>query len=550
MSDTKPLVLSDPRMIAEFVKRSEFQGLFEKRFAVPPDLVALLFRNGEFVDAYKGGHFSVNGVVDKLKSLVGGTTHVGMLIADLKPFPVSFGFTALSRDKVEIAGAAHIELQVDPDRPSNILGFMHGVTRVPQGPGPDGKLPEQPGRLSLSKDDIVARLRPHLDERVFAQAIARMDAADLRGNVGLQDKIQADTMLAVQEFAARMGMVVLGASVQWARNPAEQEAMRRAEAEREADAAEFAIGLAKRRIAALADMEGASRDHQLEMFREQTAADTEIKRLALEAEVAAIDLREAQARRQEMEALAHEVAVLKAERVAKFEDEIRQLDHGEERLKAEIRLRKLKGEIEEFEFAAGLRRNALIADESLRQQIQTDKHKLWVAAQNAAQQTSAIGSLAEIERQAEAARTANRNAEKMADAEAFAARARAVEKLDRDQIMGLGAMLSPDVAAVLAQEAQARSGSQAEMMAQMKEMVAAAQAANVTNSQQALQMFHLAMDGAARVAAGAGGKGDPGPGGTVSATPAQAASIDCPKCRTKNSALNNFCDQCGHKLRT
>ena len=63
-----PVILSDPRIIAEFLRQSEFEGVFEKRFAVPPDYAALLFKNGEFIDAFKGGHFSVGGVVDKLRT--------------------------------------------------------------------------------------------------------------------------------------------------------------------------------------------------------------------------------------------------------------------------------------------------------------------------------------------------------------------------------------------------------------------------------------------------------------------------------------------------
>ena len=103
---SEPISLSDPRMIAEFLRQSEFKSFFEKRFAVPPDYAALLFKNGQLIDAYKGGHFSVGGLVNQLKGLVGGSTHVGMMIADLKPFSVSTPLKALSKDKVEIAGAA------------------------------------------------------------------------------------------------------------------------------------------------------------------------------------------------------------------------------------------------------------------------------------------------------------------------------------------------------------------------------------------------------------------------------------------------------------
>jgi hypothetical protein len=68
--------------------------------------------------------------VDRLKSLVGGSTHISMLIADLKPFSVQTVVKSTSRDKVDIAGVVTMELQVNPDKPSNILGMMHGVARA------------------------------------------------------------------------------------------------------------------------------------------------------------------------------------------------------------------------------------------------------------------------------------------------------------------------------------------------------------------------------------------------------------------------------------
>src|SRR3990167_284643 len=211
---SEPVVLSDPRMLAEFMRQSEFKAFFEKRFAVPPDYAALLFKNGQLIDAFKGGHFSVGGVVDKLKGIFGGSTHIGMMIADLKPFSVQTALKALSKDKIEIAGVATLELQVDPDKPSNILGMMHGVTR-------SGSDPETPGRKALSKADVLDRIRPHLSDRVFEAAIGRMNAAEIRGTTGLQDKVQADIMLEVERIVGDLGLIVRAVSLEWAMNTAE-----------------------------------------------------------------------------------------------------------------------------------------------------------------------------------------------------------------------------------------------------------------------------------------------------------------------------------------
>ena len=34
---SQPLVLTDPNLLAEFVRESEFKTFFEKRFAAPPE---------------------------------------------------------------------------------------------------------------------------------------------------------------------------------------------------------------------------------------------------------------------------------------------------------------------------------------------------------------------------------------------------------------------------------------------------------------------------------------------------------------------------------
>ena len=109
---SQPLVLTDPNLLAEFVRESEFKTFFEKRYATPPDIAALLFRNGQLIDTFKGAHFSVGGVATAIKSIAGGSTHIAIMLADLKPFQVQLPIRAMSRDNVEIAGLATLELQL------------------------------------------------------------------------------------------------------------------------------------------------------------------------------------------------------------------------------------------------------------------------------------------------------------------------------------------------------------------------------------------------------------------------------------------------------
>ena len=539
---SEPVILSDPRMLAEFMRQSEFKAFFEKRFAVPPDYAALLFKNGQLIDAFKGGHFSVGGVVDKIKGFVGGSTHIGMMIADLKPFSVQTTLKAMSKDKVEIVGVATLELQVDPDKPSNILGMMHGVTR-------SGSDPETPGRKALSKADVLDRIRPHLTDRVFESAIGRMNAAEIRGETALQDKVQADIMLEVERIVGDLGLIVRAVSIEWAINTEEVAAMERADADRRQDALDHQLEIIKREIERENDATEITLKSQVDQAKLQSASEDELKHMALNSEIAFLDAREGAKRRQELEALGHEINTLEIERKARFDDSLATARNDVELL--EIRKRQ-----------AGVERDIALVQQSQADQMRksgafTDV-EITAAVQK--QQADHIARLQQIEIQANEAeanlairltdsKAGNEISLLDAKARAKANEINAFKSMSPEQILAINAGLSSDVAMVLAEQARAKGSSSGETMQAMRDMVEAATAAQIRSEEQARDMFRMGMDGAVGVAHGAGGKEGGAPGGTTPAA-AATASVECAKCSAVNLAKANFCKQCGHKLRT
>jgi hypothetical protein len=539
---SEPIVLSDPRMLAEFMRQSEFKAFFEKRFAVPPDYAALLFKNGQLIDAFKGGHFSVGGVVDKLKGLVGGSTHIGMMIADLKPFSVQTALKAMSKDKVEIAGVATLELQVDPDKPSNILGMMHGVSRS------NGD-EQTPGRKALSKADVLDRIRPHLSDRVFEAAIGRMNAAEIRGETGLQDKIQADIMLEVERIVGDLGLIVRAVSLEWAVNTEEVAAMERADADRRQDALDHQLEIIKREIERENDATEITLKSQVDLAKLQSASEDELKHMALNSEIEFLDAREGAKRRQELEALGHEINTLEIERGARFEDSLATARNDVDLL--EIRKRQ-----------AGVERDIALIQQSQADQMRKSGAftELEITGAVQKQQADHIARLQQIEIQANdaeanlairlsGATTQNEISVLDAKARAKANEINAFKSMSPEQILAINAGLSTDVAAVLAEQARAKGQSSGETMQAMRDMVEAATAAQIRSEEQAREMFRMGMDGAVGVAHGAGGKegGAPASSGSSSAA---ATTIECSKCSAVNLAKANFCKQCGHKLRT
>jgi nucleotidyltransferase/DNA polymerase involved in DNA repair len=305
---TTQLTVSDPQYLAEFIMPDEMKAFFEKRFEVPPDHVGLLMRNGQFVQSYKGAHFTVGGVFQQIKGIIGGSTSVSLMIADLKTFQQFYKVVARTKDKVDIDGEVVLDLQVNPEKPQNILGMMEG-------------------RRSLSKADAALRLKSHAWERVFEAAISRVNANEVRGNKGLQDLIQADLMKECERIAGDLGLMVRAASVSWALNEVEKAEYTRAAAERETAKLEFDFENLKRDLEREHLTTAMKMNFKTGVDKLEVENEDDLKRLVLSNEIEFTDARETGARIAEMKVLEHEINKLKVERLAKFAGEIQQATH-------------------------------------------------------------------------------------------------------------------------------------------------------------------------------------------------------------------------------
>ena len=327
---SNPLVLSDPHLLAEFVRESELKSFFEKRFAAPPDLAALLFRNGQLIDTYAGAHFSIGGLVNAIKGAVGGDTHIAIMLADLKPFQLKLPIDAVSKDNVRISGVATLELQLNPDKPSNILGLMGGVSRREKAEkkGKSTSSASQlPSRRALTRNDVLERIAPHFTDRIIEAVVGRMNAVDIRGETGLQDKIQADMMKEAERICGDLGVLVRAASVTWAMNDAEREAFDRAKLAREQDALDYQLDLLQREVARQADATEFTIKTQLDLAKLESASEDELAHMVLQSEIEFLDAREMATRRQEMQVLAHEIEILRTESAARMKNNLSEAVH-------------------------------------------------------------------------------------------------------------------------------------------------------------------------------------------------------------------------------
>lgn len=553
--ESEPLVLTDPNLLAEFVRESEFKTFFEKRFASPPDLAALLFRDGALINSFKGTQFSVGGLWENIKGLIGGSHHYAIMLADLKPFQVQFPVKGISKDMVEIAGTATLELQLNPDKPTNILGLMSGVSRQ-QTVAETGEVPKT-GRKALSRFDVLERIEPQFRDRVFESVLGRHNAEEIRGNRGLQDQIQADMMTEAERICGDIGVMVRNGSIVWAMNAVEREQLAKAEIERQQAMLDYQVDLMKREVGRQSDSAQVKIQSQVDLTKLQQSSEDELAMMVLNSEVSFIDAREAAARRQEAEALQHEISILRSERAGRFENELAESGQLIDLTKEKARLREVERDIDALDrrHAAELRKMEALTDVDI-DDAQVDSKIRQASAWNKVAQDNLAGTghiTEDLEdRKADRgikvskADTDNKVAVMDAEARNRVDQLGAAAGMTPEQISAITASYSESAAAARIEEAKARAVSGEQMFEVVRQMSEEIKEERATSREHEHRMLETGMKGATGVAYGAGGAGAivPDEAGPVTAT------VECPKCGRVLSAKANFCGGCGEQMRT
>ncbi|MBI4569553.1 MAG: hypothetical protein HY719_14255 [Planctomycetes bacterium] len=282
-------------VVAAYFPDDRVSGFFQRRISIGPDEAAVVIRDGRIVDTYHQKKLAAGGVWAWVKSLFGVEHSYRLLIVNLSPFPTLIPFGAgasgggaaemvLSRDRERVTGTLKLTLQVNFDRVHNLLGVMRGANVLFA-----GFLAEQ------VRDEVVAR--------VLLPLIAEHDAKELRANVALQDKVQAEVFRVVERFFGDLGFFVRSATVNWAATEEDQvgaavrdlersRALAQAEA-RDRQAAtrdQHEVLRLDRELEDSRDIERQTRLHQAELQRQMAAATGEVERKRVGVEMAKLDL--------------------------------------------------------------------------------------------------------------------------------------------------------------------------------------------------------------------------------------------------------------------
>lgn len=550
---SQPLVLTDPNMLAEFVRQSQLKTILEKRFAAPADLGAILFRDGAIVDGYKGTQFSIGGVWENLKGVIGGSHHYEIMLVDLKPFTATIPVRGMSKDNVEIVGEATFEMQINPDMPTNALGLMRGVTRNESDLDEEGGYASK-GRKALLVGDVVTRIEPQFRERVFVSILSRHNADEIRGNRGMQDQIQADMMKEAERILGDLGVMARSATANFATNEVERQQFELARVKRDEEMKDHQLALLKRQAEREADSTAFVLSNELDLAKLERANDDELRLMVLDSETGFIDARETHARRQEMEALEHEAGLVLAENAAKTEIALGEISDATAKTEAKIAQTKVEQELTVLKDDFRLKRQDIEDDARRKKEKEDAKHGADI--KDIGRDTQAKDHDQKIGETQDYQKLAAANLERLNDIEIAKAKGEAsVRMMEQEaesqntinQMMAAGRLtpeqlaqympgVSESAAQVAIAKAQAESRNADEMIRMARELTS-------ESRDHEHRMFDAGMKGGGAMAAGLGGKGAAGGGGQ------DAASVECPNCKTVNSAKAKFCKSCGQQLR-
>lgn len=533
--------------VAAYLPDTALRGVLEKRIAVAPDCAAIVIRDGKVVESLRGAHLSVGGLWQKLKETLGGSHALRVLIADLKPFPLVVPLAGFSSDHVEIAAELALELAVNPERPFDIMGLM-------------------PDSSSLLREDIYARIRPHLGDRVLVHELVRHAAAELRANRGLQDRIQADLMQEVERIAGDLGLLVRAASVNWGLNAEEAQQIQLRTLAREERMRDFGFERARRELERAAQTTVVRLSTQFDIDRVTATNEADLARLLQNRELELVDARSAGERLEQRRALRHELEVAQERRNACFGDRLAEETNELERKRIELErrraemafdteMRRQELEIRKLEQLQALELDKLAKMQGLELDQLGKVQDLDLAGKGHDLQLRKLRDLQALELEKERLRHDRAKEDfltqhstdmdrRLHQSQSEMDKLRLQATMNPDQILAIQAGASPEVARVFAEKARA-SGTDREAL--LREMLQMSKDSKTQSEAQAREMFDRAVDRLAEVGSAAAAAGR---GGKAEANEAAGGSSECPECHFQVPVAHRFCKNCGHQMRT
>lgn len=522
-----------PGIIAEYLSESEFSGILRKRFAIPPNHMGILIRDGLIVDAFEGGHFEVGGIWETLKSLLGGKHAFRFLLVDTKPFQHERLLLATTKDHQQVVGHLVLDLQIDPRVPANVLGLMENQS-------------------SLTADRVYSRLKTHLETRVLERDLHGHDAGELRGNTGLQDRLQGELSREVERLVGDLGLMLRSATLQWARTEEEERAMRRRRVELEEEDARFDYEISKKAFERHLEFSTFKIEAEIDAGIARSEAEIELALLLENNKLAISDARHSGQRAEELRDLAHQIELARQRRMDARQAQLDDATTDVQRRRLELEMHGLEAEFEVE------RRRQDLDIRRLEEQHARDRQigDLDVATRGWELQRLKLEGMQSIElardrerhtldsereRQIHEAQLARLKQEQSAEIEKMKLQG----AMSPDQLLAIQAGLSPDVARIFAERARADGASAAEKESVLREL------ADMTRrvGDDTADRIQSVVDAAFAMRAGHSAGQPKNSGAHADSKEDSSLRVRCAQCQHSVTVHDRFCSVCGKQLR-
>ena len=165
-------------VLAWRVPKVEKLGWIKKRkikeFILSPNDAVIILREGKVEDVLTQTH------VKKLSGFLDRGAYYEFIFMTVAPVDMEFVFHALTRDNEEVTAKASLLFQFNITTAPKLLSLLEN-------------------QRTIAKADIVRVLQKRLAENVIYPSVKQFPAAEIRGNMGLQKRMQTQAMVELRK---------------------------------------------------------------------------------------------------------------------------------------------------------------------------------------------------------------------------------------------------------------------------------------------------------------------------------------------------------------
>jgi len=231
------------QVIARIITRADIHGMSAQDVIINPGEAVVYIRDGKIEDVMTQTRLKDvgGGLFNYFKNVFDKGEDIQLLFIDTAPFDLEFPVNATSKDYVEVTGKQVVRVQISTDSATKLINLMNR-TNFYADKTPDGaKKAVSSGAMEgtpiikwftkklfagdynrvnrvLLKDFVQEMLKDEIGAMVMSSEIAKVNAADFRGNLEVIKSIETKSTIELRKTFDMWGFSVLKAFTVWDKN--------------------------------------------------------------------------------------------------------------------------------------------------------------------------------------------------------------------------------------------------------------------------------------------------------------------------------------------